>query len=265
LQNRFTTKVNISDTSSMLANYRAIINNKVNISDTSSMLANYRTAINSMQGLPNTGNIPGDILYWNGTAWVKIIPGNSGQSLVLQSSVPTWVNRVADEPTNISVVAGNNQATVSFTEPVSNGGSAISSYMVFSSPGYITATGTSSPITVTGLINGTSYTFTVVATNALGNSLASAASNGVTPATVPDAPTSITAVAGNTQVTVSFTAPVSNGGSAITNYTVTSNTGGITGTGSSSPITLTGLTNGTSYTFTVVATNSVGNSVSSVA
>lgn len=81
--------------------------------------------------------------------------------------------------------------------------------------------------------------------------------------TVPDAPTSVSAVAGNSQATVSFTAPVNNGGSSITGYTVTSSPGGFTATGSSSPITVTELSNGTAYTFTVVATNSVGNSVAS--
>ncbi len=76
--------------------------------------------------------------------------------------------------------------------------------------------------------------------------------------TVPGAPTGASATAGNAQATVSFTAPGSNGGSVITLYTVTSNPGNITATGASSPITVTGLTNGVSYTFTVTATNSVG-------
>jgi hypothetical protein len=70
---------------------------------------------------------------------------------------------------------------VAFTAPASNGGSAITGYTVTSSPGGITATGTSSPIVVTGLTNGTAYTFTVTATNAIGTSAASAASNSVTP------------------------------------------------------------------------------------
>ena len=76
--------------------------------------------------------------------------------------------------------------------------------------------------------------------------------------TVPGAPTIGTATAGNAQATITFTAPTSNGGSPITVYTVTSSPGGITKTEASSPITVTGLTNGTAYTFTVTATNSVG-------
>jgi len=80
-------------------------------------------------------------------------------------------------------------------------------------------------------------------------------------ANVPGAPTSVTATAGNASASVAFTAP-SNAGlpATITGYTVTSSPGGLTGTGSSSPITVSGLTNGTSYTFTVTATNASGTS-----
>src|SRR5208337_1342780 len=143
----------------------------------------------------------------------------------------------------------------------SNGGSAITGFTVTSNPGGITGQGAASPISVTGLTNGTAYTFTVTAANAVGTGPASSPSNQVTPsasATVPDAPTIGTATAGNAQATVSFTPPASNGGSAITGYTVTSNPGGITGQGAASPITVTGLTNGTAYTFTVTATNAIG-------
>ena len=80
--------------------------------------------------------------------------------------------------------------------------------------------------------------------------------------TVPGAPTAVSVAAGSTagKASVSFTAPASDGGSAITGYTVTANPGGITATGMSSPITLTGLTSKTAYTYSVVATNSAGNS-----
>ncbi len=83
--------------------------------------------------------------------------------------------------------------------------------------------------------------------------------------TVPGAPTIGTATAGNATSSVTFTAPASDGGATITGYTVTSSPGGLTGTGSASPIIVTGLSNGTAYTFTVTATNSVGTGTSSVA
>ena len=89
---------------------------------------------------------------------------------------------VPGAPTIGTATAGNAQATVTFTPPASNGGSAITGYTVTSNPGSIVGTGTASPITVTGLVNGTAYTFTVTATNAIGTGPASAASNSVTPA-----------------------------------------------------------------------------------
>jgi|GEM_PF-1373831 len=84
------------------------------------------------------------------------------------------------------------------------------------------------------------------------------------PATVPDAPSNVQATAGNGKVSVAFDAP-SNGGLAITNYTVTATPGNLTATGTQSPITITGLTNGTAYTFTVTASNGIGSSVESSA
>lgn len=96
------------------------------------------------------------------------------------------VATVPDAPTIGTATAGNAQATVSFTAPGSNGGAYITGYTVTSSLGAITATGTSNPITATGLTNGTTCTFTVTATNSVGTGSASAASNSVTSATVPD-------------------------------------------------------------------------------
>ncbi|OGT13239.1 MAG: hypothetical protein A3F73_07820 [Gallionellales bacterium RIFCSPLOWO2_12_FULL_59_22] len=165
---------------------------------------------------------------------------------------------VPDAPTIGTATAGNAQATVTFAAPGSTGGSAITGYTA--NCGGITNTGAASPITVTGLTNGTAYTCTVTATNAVGTGAASDASNSVTPATVPGAPAIGTATAGNAQATVAFTAP-GTGGSAITGYTA--NCGGITNTGASSPITVTGLTNGAAYTCTVAATNAAGTGAAS--
>lgn len=77
--------------------------------------------------------------------------------------------------------AGDGEAAVSFSPPAFDGGAAITSYTVTSSPEGFTATGAASPLTVTGLTNGQGYTFTVVATNSVGDSAASAPSNEVVP------------------------------------------------------------------------------------
>lgn len=160
----------------------------------------------------------------------------------------------------------NGAATVTFTAPTWTGGLPITGYTVTSNPGGFTATGAASPLTVAGLASSTAYTFTARATNAVGQSSASSASNSITATTVPQAPTIGTATdlgTGST-VSVAFTAGA-NGGKAVTTYTATSSPGGLTGTGASSPITVSGLTAGTAYTFTVTATNANGTSASSAA
>ena len=116
--------------------------------------------------------------------------------------------------------------------------------------------------TVTGLTNGTAYTFTVTATNAAGTSDPAAPSAAVTPVGVPNPPTGVIAVAGDAEATVTWSAPASDGGSPITEYTVVSDPGGVTAVvdGATLTSTVTGLTNGIAYTFRVTATNAAGTS-----
>jgi hypothetical protein len=176
------------------------------------------------------------------------------------SVTPSAPATVPGAPTGVSATPGNAQAHVSWTAPSSDGGSAITGYTATSSPDNLTCATAGLSCTVSGLTDGTPYTFTVTATNAVGPGPASAPSNSVTPAgpTVPGAPTGVSATPGNAQAHVSWTAPSSDGGSAITGYTATSSPDNLTCATAGLSCTVSGLTDGTPYTFTVTATNAVG-------
>jgi hypothetical protein len=188
-----------------------------------------------------------------------------GASSSAAKPAPTVPTSVSASNSGSGRAFNNGAASVSFTAP-STSKLPVTSYTVTSSPGSFTATGASSPLTVTGLQSNTAYTYTVTAASAAGTSSASSASSSVTATTVPQAPTIGSATDGGTGTTVSvpFTANAT-GGSNITGYTVTSSPSSITGTGSTSPITVSGLTAGTAYTFTVTATNANGTSTASSA
>lgn len=191
------------------------------------------------------------------------VTGNSASSAPSASITPATAPNAVTMGT---ATAGNTTASVTFTAPTDNGGSPITAIKAGTShfPPGIIGSSLTSPITINGLTNGTPYRFLAWATNAIGDGTDSALSNQVTPATVPpDAPTIGVAVRGNTRATVAFT-PAATGPPA-SSYTVTSSPGGVTETGEGSPITIDGLTNGVSYTFTVHASNGLGNSAESAA
>jgi titin len=181
----------------------------------------------------------------------------------------TWTTAaVPGAPTIGTAVAGMAQATVSWTAPASDGGAPITGYVVTPYIGAVAQpatpfNNTATTHTVGGLTNGTTYTFTVAAVNGIGTGPQSGASNTAVPGITPGAPTVGTAVAGMSQATVSWTAPVSNGGPPITAYVVTAYVGFnpvmnvIAGPNATSR-TVSGLTNGTTYRFRVSAVNAAG-------
>ena len=151
----------------------------------------------------------------------------------------------------------NGRADVTFSLPANS--PAATSYTVTSSPGSYTASGASSPLSVTGLQSDTAYTFTVIATNSVGNSLASSASSSITATTVPNKPSAPTATAQGSAATddVSWTAPAT-GGSAITSYDWESNDSKSGNTASTSVSV--GQEAGTAQAYRVRANNANGSS-----
>ena len=183
---------------------------------------------------------------------------------------PVWVGKLPNAPTIGAATPGNTSATVSWTAPAPNGGPDVTGYVVTpyisgAAQAPTTFNSTATTQTVTGLTNGTTYTFRAQAVNTVGAGPSSGDSNAVTPfvPAVPDAPTIGTATAGSGQATVSWSAPASDGGASIDGYIVTPYVGN-TALGqrqffsAATTETITNLTNGTTYTFTVAATNPVG-------
>lgn len=207
----------------------------------------------------------------NGVAYTFTVKAQNADGSGLASAASNSITPVTipGAPSVGSAVAGNGQVTVSLNPPANNGGTPITSYAVVSSPAAGVDNNAGSASTshvISGLTNGTSYTFTATVTNAVGTGPASAPSNAITPATIPNAPGISNVLAGNAQASLLLLAPSDNGGSVITGYTVTSfPAGGVDANAGSANLnrTITGLVNGTSYTFTATATNIAGTSNSS--
>ncbi|MGI0088651.1 MAG: fibronectin type III domain-containing protein, partial [Nitrosotalea sp.] len=215
--------------------------------------------------------------HWSNGNTSSYYPITPTQSVTLTAYYSTngSTTTVPSAPQNLQATAGNAQVSLSWTAPSSNGGSTVTNYKIYRSTSsgtetLLATTGNVNSYTDTTVTNGQTYYYKVSAVNSVGESLQSNEAS-VMPSgssiTAPSSPTGLAATAGNTQVSLSWTAPANNGGSAITGYNVYRGT--TSGGESSTPVatgitsttyTDTGLTNGQAYYYTVSAANSVGTS-----
>jgi hypothetical protein len=224
----------------------------------------------------------------NGTAYtfrVRAVNANGpGAYSTASNTVTPAAPTAPGVPTIGTATAGNASAIVRWTPPASDGNSPITRYEVRVLNAATNATvGAARPaganataLTVTGLVNGTSYRFQVRAVNAVGLGALSPSSNAVTPVTVPGTPAVVIGTPGGIgnpiTAVVQWTGVTVTGGSAITRYQVTSqrlnadgtNNGvaSVTNVASTARIFTftapTGVAAGTRYRFTVQAVNAVG-------
>jgi hypothetical protein len=180
-------------------------------------------------------------------------------------------------PTGLAATPGNGSAQIAFTVPVAPPGVPVTNYRfslssnagaTWSAWTSLSPADTTSPVTLQGLVNGTSYRVKLLAVNAVGDGAASAASATFVPRTVPSAPTGLVATPGDTSASIAFLSG-SNGGATITNYKYSTDGGAtwVTRNPASpvSPLVITGLSNGTTYQVRLRAVNVAGDGAVSAA
>ena len=219
----------------------------------------------------------------NGTTYSYRVRANnsigSGAASIVATTTPFTT---PGAPRNVASFVGDKEVVLSWSAPSNTGGSAITGYVVQQSTNGTTWTTVDTPsvasTVISGLTNGTNYSFRVFAVNAAVTNVNNIATSGATastvvtamPKTTASAPRALTPVAGDRQITLTWTAPVDNGGVALTGYAVQrSADGGRTWTNalttgpSTVTATITGLSNGVAYVFRVAATNSAGTGAAS--
>jgi len=220
----------------------------------------------------------GDPAVYYSLADFQAATGQEGSSPAAQpvsTTTTTVAPTLPTAPRALSAVAGDTQATLTWVAPngSDSGPAPVTCYLVTpyvarvaQAPIVLRSRATSAVIT--GLTNGTSYTFTVAGVNTLGAGTPSVASAAVVIG-LPTAPTGVNAIASSGQAVVRWTAHLHDGGQPITGYIVTPYTSvaqpAQTFASSAVSQTITGLTNGALYTFRVVAVNANGSGARSAA
>ena len=191
---------------------------------------------------------------------------------IAKSKLDGTVFATIPPPINVKAIAGDREVSLAWTAPPSVGATPIADYVVQYSGDnglnwttFVDGVSTSTTTTVKALQNGTGYRLRVSAVDSQNVKSSWAYSPTVTPATVPGPPTAVIGTIGNTQVILSWTTPVTNGGAPIKDYLIQySSDGGLNwttvndATETAATTTVGGLLNGTSYVFRVAAVNDNG-------
>src|SRR4051794_29169637 len=220
----------------------------------------------------DSGLVNGATYYYQVSAMNSV--GEGGRSLE-RSAVPVAALTVPGAPTITAATGGDRQVSLTWSAPGSNGGSAITGYRIYRSSVsggevLLVSVGVWGSYVDSGLVNGATYYYQVSAVNSVGESGRSVERSAVVPAaqvvaTIPGAPTLTVATGGDHQVSLTWSAPGSNGGSAITGYRVYSSTA----SGSETLLTTVGPTTGyvdtttrnnATYYYKVTAINAIGES-----
>ena len=264
LDNRYAHKTGTSAAAPHLAGALALLREAQPTADPDDLLAALRASATLIDDTRPAGTAVGLPLLDLPTA-LTALPGAPGAPSAPRN---VEVAEVPDHPDGTVVV--------SWAAPQSAGASRVQRYDVLAAPGGAgctsVATGDDPPpmtCTVTGLQVGTAHTFSLTATNEQGTSPSSGRTAAVTPRRAPSSPTDLTATPGDTQVTLTWQTPNDDGGLAITGYRIEQSTDTTTwttttpATTTGTTATITGLTNGTTYRFRVIATNDRGQSTPS--
>lgn len=224
----------------------------------------------------------GNVLTWNATGMspstaypcslraIDTSGNRASPALALTVTTPATTDTTLPTMNGAITASSVTQTSYTLSWPAGSDNVAVTGYEYSLNGGTsYTDAGNVLTVNVTGRTPGAVDQVRVRDYDAAGNRASTALSASVTllSATIPSAPTIGTATAGDASATVTWTASASNGGSAITSYTITASPGGATGTAAAGATSgsVTGLTNGTAYTFTVHANNSVGASAESAA
>jgi uncharacterized repeat protein (TIGR02543 family) len=208
----------------------------------------------------------------NGTTYlVKLRAVNAIGTSIASSATSGTPAAPPSSPLQVSVLGNPTAAAVAWLAPSSNGGSAVTGYTASahsaSSGGSLSSSCTTANLTctITGLTNGTTYYVSVVATNAAGSSSATSPRISVIPAALPGAPTISGITAGNAYLSVAFSAGTADSNAPITGYQYSSDNGTTwaNASGTTSPLLVSSLTNGTTYTVKIRAVSAIGNGAAS--